>query len=493
MAEGTENGGAAAPISSHGYEYDLFVIGGGSGGVRGSRMAASHGAKVALVELPFNPISSDSHGGLGGTCVLRGCVPKKILVYGSEFGHLFEDSKGFGWEIHGDVKFNWKKLMENKTREITRLNGVYKKMLTAANVDLFEGKGSLINRHTVEVQQPDGTKKTFTTKHVLIATGGRAVPLNIPGKELAITSDEALSLEEFPKRVVIVGGGYIAVEFAGILHGMGAEVHLFYRKDLPLTGFDREFQQVVARNLEGRGIKLHPNANITKLEKHYLGIRAESDKNEEFFVDAVLMATGRKPNTKGINLEAAGVQLDPKGAVVVNDYSQTTVANIWAVGDVTDRINLTPVALMEGTAFAKTVFAEKPTKPDYDNVPSAVFCQPTLSVVGLTEEKAIEKAENDILVFTSSFNPMKNTISGRQEKVFIKMIVDAVSDKVLGVGMCGPDAAEIIQGVAIALKCGATKAQFDSTVGIHPTSAEEIVTMRTATRRVTPRGEVIKP
>ncbi|KAG6548711.1 hypothetical protein Mapa_009866 [Marchantia paleacea] len=478
---------AGNDVARRAFDYDLFVIGGGSGGVRASRMSASHGAKVALVELPYHPISSEAHGGLGGTCVLRGCVPKKILVYGSAFSHEFQDAKGFGWEIDGEIRFNWKKLIQNKTKEIERLNGVYKRMLVNAGVTLFEGFGRIVDKHTVEVKEVDGQVKRFTTNHILIATGGKAVKLNIPGQELGITSDEGLSLEEFPKKVLIIGGGYIAVEFAGIYSGMGAEVHLCYRKSLPLTGFDAEMALVVARNLEARGIRCHKHTNILQLESHYLGIKATTDTNEEFHVDQVMFATGRKPKTANLNLEGVGVQLDEAGAIKVNEYSQTTVPNIWAVGDVTNRINLTPVALMEGTCFAKTVFLKQPTKPDYENVAHAVFCQPPLSSVGLTEEQVIQNhggVRGEFKIFTSSFNPMKNTVSGRQEKTLMKLIVHADSDKVLGAMMCGPDAPEIIQGLAVALKCGATKAQFDATVGIHPTAAEEFVTMRSVTRQV---------
>lgn len=475
------------------YDYDLFVIGAGSGGVRGSRTAAGYGARVAICELPYNPVSSPTEGGIGGTCVLRGCVPKKILVYGSAFAGEFEDSKEFGWNINGEITFDWKRLIANKTREIERLNGVYKKLLTNSKVDMYEGYGRIIDRHTVEVQPTGGEAKRFTTNKILIATGGRAVPLNIPGKELAINSDHALSLEEFPKRVVIAGGGYIAVEFAGIFAGMGSRVDLFYRKPYPLGGFDEDFRSAVATNLEGRGIHTHPETNLTKLEKVEGGIKVCIDKGEDFEADVVLFATGRKSSSNDIGLENVGVEVNEKtGAIKVNEYSCTNVDNIFAIGDVTDRINLTPVALMEATCFSKTEFGGIPTKVDHTNVACAVFCQPPLSCVGLSEEEAVKQAKGDLLIFTSSFNPMKNTISGRKEKTFMKMIVDAETDKVLGAGMVGPDAAEIIQGVAIAVKCGATKAQFDATVGIHPTAAEELVTMRTPTRRLNSKGETIK-
>lgn len=466
------------------YDYDLFVIGAGSGGVRASRTSAGLGAKVAICELPFDPISSETTGGMGGTCVIRGCVPKKILVYGASFSGEFEDARNFGWELNENINFNWKKLLHNKTQEITRLNGIYKRMLGNAGVKMFEGSGKVIGPHEVELTQMDGTRLSFSAKHILIATGGSAHRINIPGWELSITSDEALSLEELPKRAVVLGGGYIAVEFASIWRGMGATVDLFYRKELPLRGFDNEMRIIVANNLEVRGIKLHPTTNLKELIKTEDGIKVVTDQGQELMADVVLFATGRTPNTKRLNLQAVGVELDSSGAVKVDEYSRTNIPSIWAIGDVTNRINLTPVALMEGTCFSKTVFGGQPSKPDYRDVPSAVFCIPPLSVVGLSEEQAVEQANGDLLVFTSTFNPMKNTISGRQEKTMMKLVVDAETDKVLGASMCGPDAAEIMQGIAIALKSGATKAQFDSTVGIHPSSAEEFVTMRSVTRRV---------
>ncbi|XP_057809676.1 glutathione reductase, cytosolic-like isoform X2 [Salvia miltiorrhiza] len=470
-------------VESH-YDFDLFVIGAGSGGVRASRFSAQNGAKVGICELPFHPISSEVIGGVGGTCVIRGCVPKKILVYGASFGPELEDARNYGWDVNERVDFNWKKLLQKKTEEINRLNGIYKRLLSGAGVKLFEGEGRVIGPNEVEVIQLDGTKISYSAKHILIATGSRAQRPPIPGQELGITSDEALSLEELPKHAIILGGGYIAVEFASIWRGMGAKVDLFYRKELPLRGFDDEMREVVARNLEGRGINLHPGTSLSELAKTEDGIKVRTDHGEEIVADVVLFATGRAPNTKRLNLEAVGVELDRAGAIKVDQYSQTNVPSIWAIGDVTNRMNLTPVALMEGTYFANTVFAGKPMAPDYSNIACAVFCIPPLSVVGLSEQEAVEKANGDILIFTSTFNPMKNTISGRQEKTMMKLIVDAETDKVLGASMCGPDAAEIMQGIAIALKCGATKAQFDSTVGIHPSAAEEFVTMRSVTRRV---------
>lgn len=466
------------------YDFDLFVIGAGSGGVRASRFSANFGAKVGICELPFHPISSEVIGGVGGTCVIRGCVPKKILVYGASFRGELEDARNYGWELNEKIDFNWKKLLHKKTEEIIRLNGIYKRLLTNSGVKMYEGEGKIVGPNEVEVTQLDGTKLSYTAKHILIATGSRAQRPAIPGQELAITSDEALSLEELPKRAVILGGGYIAVEFASIWKGMGVDVDLCFRKELPLRGFDDEMRAVVARNLEGRGINLHPRTSLTELVKTDNGIKVTTDHGEELIADVVLFATGRAPNTKRLNLEAVGVELDKTGAVKVDEYSRTNVPSIWAVGDVTNRMNLTPVALMEGTCFAKTVFGGQPCKPDHKDVPCAVFSIPPLSVVGLSEEQAIEQANGDVLVFTSSFNPMKNSISGRQEKAVMKLIVDAETDKVLGASMCGSDSPEILQGIAVALKCGATKAQFDSTVGIHPSSAEEFVTMRSVTRRI---------
>ncbi|XP_021896952.1 glutathione reductase, cytosolic [Carica papaya] len=466
------------------YDFDLFVIGAGSGGVRAARFSANFGAKVGICELPFHPISSEVIGGVGGTCVIRGCVPKKILVYGASFRGEIEDARNYGWEVNENVDFNWKKLLQKKTDEIVRLNGIYKRLLSNAGVKLYEGEGKIVGPTEVEVTQLDGTKLCYSAKHILIATGSRAQRPPIPGHELAITSDEALSLDELPKRAVVLGGGYIAVEFASIWRGFGSNVDIFFRKELPLRGFDDEMRAMVARNLEGRGINVHPRTSLKELIKTEDGIKVITDHGEELMADVVLFATGRAPNTKRLNLDAAGVEVDQIGAVKVDDYSRTNIPSIWAIGDVTNRMNLTPVALMEGTYFAKTVFGGQPSKPNYSNVPHAVFSIPPLSVVGLSEEQAIEQAKGDILVFTSTFNPMKNTVSGRQEKTLMKLIVDAGTDKVLGASMCGPDAAEIMQGIAIALKCGATKEQFDSTVGIHPSAAEEFVTMRTETRRV---------
>eukprot|EP00775_Hariotina_reticulata_P005372 gene5372-5607_t len=476
-------------------EYDLITIGAGSGGTRASRFAAQYyNAKVACIELPFGFVSSDAVGGAGGTCVIRGCVPKKLLVYGAMFQEDFVDAVGFGW-LPTQPPHDWKALIANKSKEITRLNSVYVNLLRNAGVDYFEGHGMLVDKNTVKVTRADGSEQLLKGKNILVATGGYATKLPIPGAEHAITSDEALALDALPdKSILIVGSGYIAVEFAGIFKGLGAQVHLMYRADKPLRGFDEECRGQVAENLTKRGIVCHPGHLPTKIEQQAAGqylvtYRAGADGPEQQLqVGLVMMATGRKPRTQHLGLEAVGVELDSQGAIKVDDYSATGVPGIWAIGDVTNRINLTPVALMEGMAFVKSCFGGQMTKADYQNVASAVFCQPPLASVGLTEEQAIKELAGPIDVYTSKFKPMKYTISGRDERTLMKLLVHVDSDRVIGCQMVGPDAAEIMQGLAIALKCGATKALFDATVGIHPSAAEEFVTMRTRTRQVQGTG-----
>lgn len=455
-------------------------------------MSSAAGAKVGLVELPYNAISSATTGGLGGTCVIRGCVPKKLLVYGASFEAEFRDAVGFGWD-HGEKmpEFSWERLIAAKTDEIERLNGIYGRILDNAGVEKFEGAGRVVGPHEVEVTAADGTKKTYTAKNILLAPGGRAWYPSIPGADLGITSDEALALQSQPKRVLVIGGGYIAVEFAGIFAGLGSETKIAYRADLPLRGFDEEVRSTVATNLEGRGIEVMAKVNPVSVTKNDDGsLSVEMDNGETVVTDCLMWATGRVPNTDrpDLGLKEVGVELDGKGAVKVDEYSQTTVPSIWAVGDVTNRVNLTPVALMEGMAFKDTVVLGKPTKPDYENIPSAVFCQPPVATVGMTEAQAID-AGLTCDIYTSTFTPMKISLAGRVEKAFMKLIVDVATDKVVGCHMVGPDSAEIMQGLGIALKCGATKKQFDSTVGIHPSSAEEFVTMRDATRRVGPGAD----
>ncbi|ODT99796.1 MAG: glutathione-disulfide reductase [Rhodospirillales bacterium SCN 65-16] len=457
------------------YDYDLFVIGAGSGGVRASRIAAGHGARVGICE--------DYR--VGGTCVIRGCVPKKLLVYGSKFAHEFEDAEAFGWTVPTPTH-SWPTLRDNVNKEVDRLNAVYLRLLDGAGVKLHMGRGRLMDRHTIQVGE-----QTITADKILIATGGHPVIPPIPGREHAITSNEVFHLAEFPKRITIVGGGYIAVEFAGIFNGLGAKVDLVLRRDRVLRGFDEECRTFVHQALGDSGIRLRTEMEIGRIVAK--GPDGKSGPFEihtphggMFETDCVLYATGRAPNTSGLGLEKAGVQLDKAGAIAVDEWSKTTAENIWAVGDVTDRINLTPVAIMEGHCFADTEFGKKPRKADHRDVPSAVFCQPELANVGLTEEQA-KLQLGELRVFTAAFRPMKYTISGRHQRTFMKLIVEAATDKVVGIHMVGDDAAELIQGLAVAVKAGATKAQFDTTVGIHPTAGEEFVTMRTARADSTPK------
>lgn len=376
--------------SEHGFDYDIFVIGGGSGGVRASRMASSAGAKVGLCEMPYDPISSDRTGGLGGTCVIRGCVPKKLFVFGSGFSADFEDASGFGWVL-SEPKLDWKRLLDAKLKETERLNGIYERLLDGSGVTSYVGAGKLLDNHTVEITGQEGSKESVTARDILIATGGRAYVPDIPGAELGITSDEALNLTELPKKMVIVGSGYIAVEFAGIFAGLGVEVDLVYRQTLPLRGFDDDIRSTVYSNLKERGINQISSCQLVSLDKQSDGRLLLRTSTEELETDVVIFATGRIPNTTRpkLGLESVGVELSATGAIKVDEYSRTTVSNIWAVGDVTDRVNLTPVALMEGMAFVDTVVRGNPTKPDYENIPCAVFSQPPVATVGLSENDAI--------------------------------------------------------------------------------------------------------
>ncbi len=443
------------------YDYDLYIIGAGSGGVRCSRIAAAAGARVAICE--------DDR--VGGTCVIRGCVPKKLLVYGSHFAEDFEDAAGYGWTLE-DPKFDWPTLIARKDNEIDRLNGIYKKLLSDAGVTLHEGRGKLVDAHTVEV-----AGKRHTAERIVIATGGRAVRPGIEGAEHAITSNEAFHLKILPPRILVVGGGYIAVEFAGIFNGLGAETTMAVRRDLILRGFDREVRETLQREMTRKGIVFRTGTEIVAIEKTGDQFRCKTAAGEAIETDLVMFATGRAPNTHDLGLERLGVTLNKVGAIAVDEWSQSTVPGIYAIGDVTDRINLTPVAIMEGHFLANTLFGKRPMKPDHANVPSAVFSQPPVATVGLTEDEA-RRTYGEIDVYAAQFRPMKYTMSGRQQQTFMKLLVDAASDRVVGAHMVGDDAAEIIQGVAIAVKAGATKAHFDATVGIHPTAAEEFVTMR---------------
>ena len=445
------------------YDFDFFVIGGGSGGVRAARKAAQYGAKVGLAE---------SYR-VGGTCVIRGCVPKKLFVYAAHYAEDFEGAAGFGWTIPEKPTFDWPTLVANKDREIDRLNGLYIKTLQSHNVSIFEARAKLLDAHTIDLGG-----KTVTAKSILIATGGWPVMPDIPGIEHAISSNEAFHLEEFPKRIIVVGGGYIAVEFAGIFHNLGAETTLVYRGGQILRGFDDDVREHLATEMRRKGVNILLNTNIVSIEKRATGLVAMMTDGLETEVDAVMFATGRAPNTQGLGLEAVGVDLTENGAIKVDEYSRTSVQNIYAVGDVTDRIQLTPVAIKEGAAVAENLFNGQHMAVDYADVATAVFSQPSVGTVGLSEAEARTKyAKVDI--YKSAFRPMKHTLGGSAERALMKLIVDAETDRVVGAHMVGPEAGEIIQGIAIAIKCGATKAQFDATMAIHPTAAEEFVTMAT--------------
>jgi len=444
------------------YDYDLFTIGAGSGGVRASRMATQYGATAAVAEM----------GPLGGTCVNVGCVPKKLLVYASHFHEEFRAAAGFGWTI-ADTSFDWPTLIANKNTEILRLNGIYESILGNAGVDIIHGRATVAGPNTVEV---DGRK--ITARHILVATGNAPTLPKIPGIEYAITSNEAFYLEKLPERVLIVGGGYIAVEFAGIFNGLGMDTVQLYRRDLFLRGFDDDIRTTLRDEMIKKGVDLRFNRNIDRIDKDGDTLLATLTDGSTVSTDLIMYATGRNPLSQGLGLEAVGVQMQPNGAIIVDEYSQSSVSGIHAIGDVTDRINLTPVAIAEAMALTATLLDGRPTSPDHENVPSAVFSQPPTASVGLTEERA-RSAYADIDIYRSSFRALKHTLSGLDEKTMMKLVVDAQTDRVLGVHMVGPEAGEIIQGFATALKAGATKSVFDATVGIHPTSAEEFVTMRT--------------
>jgi len=447
--------------TTHGYDYDLFVIGAGSGGVRASRMSASYGAKVGVAE----------EYRFGGTCVIRGCVPKKLMVHASHFGEDFEDAAGFGWTVEG-ASFSWEDLITAKDKEIDRLEGIYANILGNAGVETYRARAKFIDAHTLDVGGD-----TITAETILIATGGWPTLPDIPGIEHAISSNEVFHLADLPKRVAVVGGGYIAVEFAGVFNGLGAETTLLYRGEQILRGFDDDVRNHLAGEIVKKGIDLRVGINVTNIEKSGDEITLSLTDGSTMAVDAVMFGTGRNANVDNLGIENIGVERNAWGGVVVDDYSKTTVDNIYAIGDVTNRVELTPVALMEGMALARTLYANEPTSPDHKDVPHAVFSQPSVSVVGMSEAEA-RAHYGEIDLYKSSFKPLKHTLSGRDERSFMKLIVDQKTQVVVGVHMVGADAAEIIQGIAIAVKMGATKQQFDATLGVHPTSAEEFVTMR---------------
>ncbi len=446
------------------YDFDLYVIGAGSGGVRAARFAAGFGAKVAVAESRY----------LGGTCVNVGCVPKKLLVYGAHFAEDFEQASGFGWSL-GEANFDWATLIANKDREINRLNGIYRNLLVNSGVTLHEAHAKIVGPHEVEVNG-----QRYTAKNILIATGGWPQIPEIPGREHAIGSNEAFFLKELPTRVLVVGGGYIAVEFAGIFHGLGANTTLLYRGDLFLRGFDGSVRKHLQEELTKRGLDLQFNADIARIDKQADGsLKATLKDGRELEADCIFYATGRRPMLDNLGLENTDVQLTDKGFIKVDEQYQTSEPSILALGDVIGRVQLTPVALAEGMAVARRLFKPEQYRPvDYKMIPTAVFSLPNIGTVGLTEEEARE-AGHDVVIFESRFRPMKLTLTECQEKTLMKLVVDGKTDKVLGCHMVGPDAGEIVQGLAIALKAGATKRDFDDTIGVHPTAAEEFVTMRT--------------
>jgi glutathione reductase (NADPH) len=449
------------------YDYDLFTIGAGSGGVAGSRRAAGYGARVAICE----------ELRIGGTCVLRGCVPKKLLVYGAQFADAFADAVGFGWSV-SPAKFDWPSLIAAKDREIGRLSQIYVAMLKQSGVEIIDGRAVVCDAHSVEV-----AGRTYTADTILVAVGGHPTVPDIPGIEHVISSNEALDLPHLPRRIAIVGGGYIAVEFAGIFSGFGSEVIEIIRREELLYGFDDDLRVMLAQEMRSRGIEVRTRTQIARIVKApQAGYSLFTTIGQEISADLVMYATGRRPNTRGLGLAEAGVALDASGAVVVDEWQRSSVPSIYAVGDVTDRLNLTPVAIAEGRAIAETLYNHNPMRMNHKDVPTAVFSQPPIGTVGLTEAEA-RRANSAIDVYCARFKPMKNTLSGREERTLMKLVVDAETDRVLGCHMLGQDAPEIIQGLAIAVKCGATKSQFDHTVGIHPSAAEEFVTMREKTVR----------
>ena len=443
------------------YDYDLFVIGAGSGGVRAARMAGGFGARVAIAEDRY----------LGGTCVNVGCIPKKLFVYAAHYAEDFHDAAGYGWQVSETV-FDWKILLNNKNNEISRLNGIYANLLKRNNVALYNGRAVIEGPNTVQVNG-----ESVSARRILVATGGWPHIPDIPGREHVISSNEAFFLETLPERAVIVGGGYIAVEFAGIFHGLGVETTLVYRRDLFLRGFDGEMREFLAEQMRAKGINLLFNTRIGGIERRDGRYLVSSPDAETMTTDLVLYATGRRPNTADLGLETAGVELNDKGAIAVDDEYRSSVPSIYAIGDVTDRYNLTPVATAEGTALANNLFNNQSRRVDYRDIPTCIFSQPNLGTVGLTEEQARQEYAN-VEIYKSRFTSLKHTLTGNSEKTLMKMIVDRDTDRVLGVHMVGADAGEIIQGIGIALKAGATKATFDATIGIHPTAAEEFVTMR---------------
>ncbi|HET9534632.1 MAG TPA: glutathione-disulfide reductase [Mesorhizobium sp.] len=453
------------------YDYDLFVIGGGSAGVRAARVTASLGKRVAIAEeLRY-----------GGTCVIRGCVPKKLYVYASQFPEHFEDAAGYGWVLP-EAKFDWRTLVTNKDREITRLEGLYRLGVEKAGGDTFHSRAVLVDPHTVRIE---GEGRTVTADQILIATGGRPNPhAALPGHEHCIFSNEAFDLPELPKAIAIAGGGYIAVEFANIFHGLGVETTLIYRGKEILQRFDMDLRRMLHETMEKKGIRILCQEIFTAIDRRPDGrLDAHLQNGGVITADQVMLAIGRIPNTDGLGLEAAGVETGKVGEILVDSYSRTSVPNIWAIGDVTNRVQLTPVAIHEAMCFVDTVFRDKPTKPDHKTIPTAVFSQPEIGTVGLSEDEASSRFD-DIEVYRATFRPMRHTLAGRDERMLVKLIVDTDTRLVLGAHILGPDAGEMAQLLGIALKAGLTKEDFDRTMAVHPTASEELVTMYAPSYRV---------
>ena len=456
-------------------DHDLFVIGGGSGGVRAARFAAQRGARVAMAE----------SGRMGGTCVNVGCIPKKLYSYGAHYAEAFAESAGFGWRLPGAPTLDWDTLKANRAQEIARLNGIYEGLMTGAKVLRLQGHARLLDAHTVEVALEGGAAVRHRARHILIATGGTPFVPEVPGRELAVTSDDMFDLPRFPRRLAVVGGGYIACEMASIFHGLGARVTLLYRGEQILRGFDDEVRDFAAGEMRKHGVDIRTHADVARIEAVGDARRVHLKDGSAIDADVVLYATGRRANTAGLGLDALGVRQSDNGAIEVDARFATSVPGIYAIGDVVGRMELTPVALAEGMALVDHLFGPPPGQPartmDYAGIPTAVFTHPPIGTVGLTEQQAREQV-GAIQVFRSDFKPLKHTLSGNTERTLTKLIVDAQTDRVLGLHMVGADAGEIVQGFAVALKCGATKAQFDATIGIHPTSAEEFVTLRQVSR-----------
>jgi glutathione reductase (NADPH) len=454
------------------FDYDLFVIGAGSGGVRAGRLSAQMGASVAIAEADR----------FGGTCVVRGCIPKKLLVYASSFREEFEDARGFGWHVEG-TRFDWPALIANKDKEIARISDVYRGALENAGVAIFEDRASLADAHTIRLEK---SKRAVTAEIILIATGGHpSRQTGAEGTECCITSDEAFHLKHFPQSIAIIGGGYIALEFAHIFHGLGSDVTLVYRGPKILRGFDDGLRDALQDSMHKKGIRLVLDTVFARCERRGPKVHAVMTSGETVLADQVMLAIGRKPNTRGLGLEAANVAVKPSGHIEVDPYSRSSAANIYAIGDVTGRLELTPVAIHEAICFAKTVFGGEPAAPDHELVATAVFTRPEIGTVGLPEAKALARGHT-VDIYQTRFKPLKHTLSGREERSVMKLVVDAKTDRVLGCHIFGPEAGEMAQLVAIALKMGATKAQFDATVAVHPTMAEELVTIRTKTATKAP-------